>query len=167
VKTIRQGWREKSQKLLPSCFSFVIGLGLLDVGPSGCQKSFVAISPVAMVLPADKVFPAAQYYASLRPNAIVVKGEGSGMQPLYRSGTVLVVEAEPYGALREGMSVMFNGEDQTRVVHYLLRRNPEGWTTLGLNQGDIEDDRPMTDKNYIGVVTMAFTPEAPPKAPAP
>lgn len=167
MQSVRPTWRQKYQKLLPSCFSLVVGLGLVDIWPSGCKKSYVAMSPVAMVLPAAKVWSAAQYYASLRPKAFAVRGEGTGMEPLYRSGTVVVVEEQPYGMLREGMSVMFNDHDNTRVVHYLLKRNPTGWTTLGLNQDDLEDDFPMTEKNYIGVVTMAFTPEAPSKEQAP
>jgi hypothetical protein len=167
VKTIRQAWREKYQRLLPSCCSVVIGLALVDIWPSGCKKSYVAMSPIAMEVPADKVWSAAQYYASLRADEMVVKGEGTGMEPLYRPGTVMVIQTQPYGTLREGMSVMYNEEGGNRVVHFLLKRNPAGWTTLGLNQGDVEDDVAMTEKNYIGVVVMAFTPEAPAKKPAP
>lgn len=142
----------------PACFSLVAGLAAIDIWPSGCRSSFVALSPVAVVVPADRVWSAAQYYASLRPNAIVVKGDGDGMQPLYASGTVLVVEADDYRTLREGMSVMFRDPRGIRLVHFLLRRKQDGWATLGLNQGDQEDSGTLNRDNYLGTVIMAFSP---------
>jgi hypothetical protein len=168
VETNRKPWYRQFSKLLPSCFSLVVGLGAVDVWPSGCKKSFVALSPVAVLVQPDRVWSAAQYYASLRPNTTVVKGDGKGMLPLYAPGTVLVVEGANYNTLREGMSVMFRDDDQDgiRVVHFLLRRTPAGWATLGLNQGNQEDNEPLTEKNYLGVVIMAFSPETQPAATA-
>jgi hypothetical protein len=152
---------------LPSCFSLAVGLAAVDVWPSGCQKSYVSLSPAAVVVPAGQVWSAAQYYAKLRPNAVAIHGEGSGMLPLYSSGTALVVEGADYSTLKEGMTVMFRDERGIRLVHFLLKRTPEGWATLGLNEGSQEDSSPMTRSNYLGVVIMAFTPALPAPGPAP
>ena len=126
----------------------------------------MALSPVAVVVPADRVWSAAQYYASLRPHTVAVRGEGIGMLPLYAPSTVLIVESLPYSSLQEGMTAMFRQPDGLRVVHYLVRNGPKGWITLGLNQNDF-DREPMTPENYLGVVIMAFSPEKPaPAAPS-
>ena len=145
----------------PGCFSVALSLAALDVWPSGCQKSYVALSPVAVVVPADQVWSAAQYYAKLRPNAIAVKGEGDGMLQLYSTGTVLVVEGSEYSTLKEGMTVMYRDDRGMRVIHFLLKRTPDGWATMGLNQGYEPDAKPMTRANFLGVVIMAFTPAKP------
>jgi hypothetical protein len=153
-------WRAMCLKALPGGFAVMAGLAVGGALPNGCRRDYVALSPLAVVVPADKAWSAAQYYASLRPNTIAVKGEGEGMLPLYSPGTVLVVEGMDYGALREGMTVMFRDRDGFRVVHYLVREAPGGWLTLGLAQGDT-DREPMTRQNYLGVVIMAFSPDKP------
>jgi hypothetical protein len=151
----------------PVGFSLALSFAALDVWPSGCQKSYISLSPAAVVVPADQVWSAAQYYAKLRPNAIVVAGEGDGMTPLYSAGTVLVVEGVEYSTLKEGMTVMFRDERGIRVTHLLLKRTPDGWSTLGLNQGFEPDAHPMTRSNFLGVVIMAFTPAKPAVGPVP
>ena len=158
-------------KFLPSWFSFVAALTVSDAWPSACQKPYAALSPVAVLVPADKALSAAQYYASLRPNAVAVTGTGDGMMPLYSSGTVLVVDGVDYSTLRQGMTVMFRNQQGFRVTHFLVKFTPNGWVTFGLNQRDF-DSTPVTRQNYLGVVVMAFTPEAAPAslpdaAPAP
>jgi hypothetical protein len=132
--------------------------------PGGCSKddprlkSYVALSPVAVVLPADKLWAAANYYAGLRPNAVVLSGDGDGMMPLYSSGTLLVVEPIPFARLQEGMSAIYRDADGKLVAHYLVSLLADGWTTRGLNQPE-DDVNPMTPANYMGVIVMAFSPE--------
>jgi hypothetical protein len=148
-------------KLWPGCFSVIAALTVSDAWPSGCQKEYVALSPAAVVVPAGKAFAAAQYYASLRPNAMAVTGVGDGMMPLYSSGTVLVIDGVDYSTLHQGMTVMFRNHDGFRVTHFLVKLTPDGWVTFGLNQRDF-DPTPVTRQNYLGVVVMAFKPESPP-----
>ena len=126
--------------------------------PEGCTNGYVALSPVAVLLPPDQVRPAAQYYANLRPGAFVLTGEGNGMMPLYAAGTVIVIEPVPFDTLRAGMTVLFHSQYDGRVAHYLVRQAPGGWITVGVNQSR-NDDKPMTSDNYIGQVVMAFTPQ--------
>ncbi len=134
---------------------------------SGCSsedpaaKSYVALSPVAVVLPVDKLWDAANYYAILRPGAIVLSAGGTGMMPLYASGTLLVIEPIPYDQLKEGMTALYRDPAGNRLAHFLVGEMADGWTTRGLNEKK-EDVEPMTKANYIGVVVMAFAPEQPP-----
>ncbi len=137
--------------------------------PSGCsredpaQRVYVALSPLAVVLPRDKILAAAEYYASLRPNALVMRGDDVGMMPLYLPGTLLVVEPIPYATLKEGMTAVFRRADGLRVAHYLVRLQADGWTTRGLNVQKPDVD-PMTAANYLGVIVMAFAPAGTPRA---
>ncbi len=148
--------------------SLLLGfLGFLALGaggPSGCHKddkAYVALSPLAVVVPRDQLWHAAEFYASLRPNAQVMSGDGVGMVPLYAPGTLIVVEPADYKALKEGMTVVFTEPDGKRAARYLVRLDPDGWTTRGFNP-PTEDPSPVTPANYIGTVTMAFAPEQKP-----
>ncbi len=135
----------------------------------GCSRDdsraqvYIALSPVAVVLPVDKVRSAAEYYARLRPNSAVLDGYGAGMMPLYAPGTLVVVERIPYDQLKEGMTAVFIDGHGQRAAHFLVRLQIDGWTTRGLNQGR-EDPNPMIAQNYLGVIVMAFSPEGEPPA---
>jgi len=150
---------------------FILAFGTLFGGgwPDGCSKddprvkSYIALSPVAVVLPKEKLRQAAEYYARLRPNAVVLKGDGEGMMPLYAPGTLLVMEPISYDDLKEGMTAVYREPDGTRVAHYLVVLMPDGWTTRGLNEKS-DNLNPMTRDNYIGVIVMAFAPETPRKS---
>ncbi|HVW22159.1 MAG TPA: S24/S26 family peptidase [Opitutaceae bacterium] len=138
----------------------------LGAGPGSCtekdpRKAYVALSPLATVVPASEVRKAAEYYASLRPGAVVLNGEGDGMMPLYSSGTLIVVERLDFDALKEGMTVIYNDRKGRRVCHFLAAYGLQGWVTRGLNEPEY-DAEPLTRDNFVGVVTMAFTPQSPP-----
>lgn len=158
MRSIGRHFPPYTVKVIPVCSLVLIALLGGTVTPDGCTNSYVALSPVALLLPPDQVKSAAQYYAELRPGAFVLTGEGNGMMPLYSAGTVIVVDPVPYRTLQEGMTVLFLSPHDGRVAHYLVRESPGGWITVGVNQSR-DDDTPMTSDNYIGQVVMAFAPE--------
>lgn len=94
--------------------------------------------------------------ASTLPGAYVVRGRGHSMQPLYHSGTFLVVQPLPFEKLTRGMSVVFHSRDRY-VTHVLVARTKDGWRTTGLNNRR-HDYVPVNETNIRGVVVAAFTP---------
>jgi hypothetical protein len=81
------------------------------------------MSLVAVVVPLDRLRQAADYYANLRPNSVVLSGDGTGMVPLYASGTLLVVEPQDFKSLPERN---FGSEEDALVTHKIGKH----WTLL-------------------------------------
>lgn len=117
---------------------------------------YIAASPRPEVLPGGEAFGMARQLAAAHPGAFVVRGWGRSMQPLYPSGTVLVVRPMPFAALQRGMTVMFRNRSNHSVTHVLVARTPNGWRTAGLNNR--RDDYVCVNAgNITGVVIAAFT----------
>lgn len=78
------------------------------------------------------------------------------MQPLYPSGTLLVVQPQPFDTLRRGMTVMFRQGANRTITHVLVARTADGWRTSGLNNR--RDDYVCVNAgNIAGVVIAAYT----------
>jgi len=78
------------------------------------------------------------------------------MQPLYQSGTLLVVEPTPFEKLSRGMSVVFCSRNRL-IAHVLVAKTKDGWRTTGLNNPR-HDYVTVNSENIRGVVVAAFTP---------
>jgi hypothetical protein len=99
----------------------------------------------------------ARNIAAANPGAFVIRGQGESMQPLYPSGTLLVVLPLPYEQLRRGMTVMFRQDGTNRAIaHVLVAKTSNGWRTAGLkNRRD--DYVSVNPGNIAGAVIAAFT----------
>ncbi len=118
--------------------------------------NYVAGSPRPEYCSNNDAYRQARALAATMPGAFVMRGRGNSMLPLYRSGTLLVVQPVNYTELARGMSVVF--EDEQRVItHILVAKAGDGWRTTGLNNRR-HDFVPVNAGNLRGVVVAAFTP---------
>tara|TARA_R110002111_G_scaffold10545_1_gene33906 strand:+ start:279 stop:770 length:492 start_codon:yes stop_codon:yes gene_type:complete len=137
-----------------SCFA-----SPLLAGPT-IKATYIAgnyvISPAAQfAAPSTARLKAYQIAVSL-PGAYVVEGKGRSMQPLYQSGTLLVVQPTPFEKLSRGMSVVFQSRNRS-ITHVLVAKTKDGWRTTGLNNRR-HDYVTVNSENIRGVVVAAFTP---------
>ena len=116
---------------------------------------YIAASPRPEVMPGLEASRLARQLAAANPGAFVVRGLGKSMQPLYPSGTLLVVQPMPYAALQRGMTVVFRKGADHSVTHVLVARTAHGWRTAGLNNR-CDDFVNVHAGNITGVVIAAF-----------
>ncbi len=114
------------------------------------------LSPAAEFATASTARLKAHQAATLIPGAYVVEGRGRSMQPLYQSGTLLVVKPTAYEKLTRGMSVVFRSRNRS-ITHVLVAKTKDGWRTTGLNNRR-HDYVCVNSDNIRGVVVAAFTP---------
>lgn len=136
---------------------FLVSTGLAK---SNVKATYIAGNYVASPMP-ELASPSlartkAQQLAITTPGAYVVRGRGNSMQPLYTSGTLLVVKPTPFEELKRGMSVVFHSDDRS-ITHVLVAKTKDGWRTTGLNNRR-HDYVPVNATNIRGVVIAAFTP---------
>ena len=151
-------------RIYPS-FGTIGLLGLVLCGPLVSASSlkvhyvaghYVAASPRPETLPGGEASRMARQLVAAHPGAFVVRGLGRSMQPLYPSGTLLVVQPMPFAALQRGMTVMFRTGANHSVTHVLVARTSNGWRTAGLNNRR-DDYVCVNARNIAGVVIAAFT----------
>ena len=144
---------------------FVVVLAVLGalLSPEICAKQgdyvaghYVVGSPQPELRSSCDARLEAHQLAKSLPGAFVVRGLGKSMQPLYASGTFLVVQPQAYDQLARGMTVVFRNQTHS-ITHVLVAKTPDGWRTTGLNNRR-PDYLPVNNHNILGVVVAAFTP---------
>ena len=137
-----------------SCFASPLLAG------SKVKATYIAgnyvLSPAAQFAAPSTARLKAYQAATTIPGAYVVEGRGRSMQPLYQSGTLLVVQPMPFEKLTRGMSVVFRSRNRS-ITHVLVAKTKDGWRTTGLNNR-CHDYVPVNSENIRGVVVAAFTP---------
>ena len=134
---------------------------------SGCASEFLLVgdvrppatvlSPTPDVVAPRDAWRIAEAYVREHPGNEVVIGSGDSMLPLYRDGTVLVLQPSPVSTLRPSMTAVFFGDRGRPVAHVLIEKTARGWRAMGL--GNKECDLTLVrDDNLIGVVVRAYTP---------
>lgn len=118
--------------------------------------NYVEGSPVPTLCTADEARSQSRAMAAQTPGAFVLRGRGNSMLPLYRSGTLLVIQPVAFEKLSRGMSVVFQHEGRI-ITHVLVAKTGDGWRTTGLNNRR-QDYIAVNDRNIRGVVIAAFTP---------
>ncbi|MBI2517151.1 MAG: S24/S26 family peptidase [Opitutae bacterium] len=111
--------------------------------------------PVALAEPA--AWQQANEIAVRTPGAFVLVGTGGSMQPLYRPGTILVLQRIAYTRLECGQTVIYRNQARRAVAHVLVAKVRDGWRITGLNTS-WHDMEPVLPDNLIGVVIAAFQP---------
>lgn len=114
-------------------------------------------SPEAREVAPQDAWRFAERYAATRAGCEVVVGRGDSMLPLYRDGTVLVLERMEMADLQPGMTVVFIGDSGRPVAHTLVEKTVRGWRAAGLNNGH-RDETFVRSRNYVGTVVRAFSP---------
>jgi hypothetical protein len=134
--------------------------GLLLGGCSSVLKDenlelFAMNAPLPKLVPKGTELAAARQAASQAHGCLAVQGAGCSMEPVYLSGTAVVVRVGGFDKLRPGMPVIYQTRSGSSVAHMVVRRTDEGWVAVGLNNAG-EDLELVTSENLVGVITQAF-----------
>lgn len=90
------------------------------------------------------------------PGASAFWGVGSSMEPLFASGTAIVVAPINFKELKKGMTVVYISSRGRMVAHSLKGDLPKGWIAQGVGN-DEEDDDLVTRGNLVGVIVQAYS----------
>jgi signal peptidase I len=115
----------------------------------------VRTAPVPTLVQRGQEFAEAEREAAKNSRWFALMGAGASMEPLYPSGTAIVVREQSYRTLRAGMAVVFRNENNLYVAHMLVEELAAGWIATGLNNAK-PDDELVTAENFVGVVQAAY-----------
>lgn len=118
---------------------------------------FTGNSPRPEALAESEAWRRTERIASTTPDTFTLVGGGQSMQPLYPSGTILVLRAVDFAALRPGQTAVYRNRAQRPVAHVLVAKCRDGWRVRGLNNARHDSDAVVAD-NLIGIVIAAFVP---------
>jgi hypothetical protein len=129
----------------------------------GCNTStddenlalFASNAPLPSIVPAGTELSAAQKAALRQPGCFALAGEGASMEPVYMSGTAMVVRPGGFENLRKGTPVIYVNTKGVTVAHMLIEETPFGWVAQGLNNDRPDPDK-VTESNLVGVITQAY-----------
>ncbi len=141
--------------------ALTLAVGALGFG--GCTSlsvqrdldSIVAMAPTPVMVKEGQELRAAESAAQQIEGAKAFRGIGESMEPLYVSGTAIVVLPCEFNQLRAGMTVVYVGHTGRGVAHVLINEMPKGWIAQGVNNRQ-EDEDLVTPANLVGVVTQAY-----------
>ncbi len=114
-------------------------------------------SPRPLSLTTPQAWHEAADIAAHLSHAFVLVGDGESMQPLYPSGTILVLQPLPFAKLERGQTVLYRDRDNHLVAHVLVAKARDGWRITGLNNRT-HDMEPVQAGNLVGVVVAAYRP---------
>ncbi|MDB6127051.1 MAG: hypothetical protein JWM35_947 [Verrucomicrobia bacterium] len=117
--------------------------------------TIVQMAPAPVMVTKGQELRAAEAAAKNIAGAQAFLGAGDSMNPLYVSGTAIVVTLCKYSELRAGMSVVYVNHSGRGVAHVLVNEMPGGWIAQGVNNKD-EDSDLVTADNLVGVITQAY-----------
>jgi hypothetical protein len=118
-------------------------------------ETFVAKAPLPRFVARDQVLSTAEKEAAKHEGDFVLQGFGRSMEPVYASGTAVVVHPTAMHMLRKGMAVVYRNPRGKNVAHMLLERTERGWIAIGLNNAE-PDGTLVTEKNLVGIIKHAF-----------
>ncbi|MDB6167710.1 MAG: hypothetical protein JWM88_574 [Verrucomicrobia bacterium] len=118
-------------------------------------ETIVTMAPAPVMVAKGQELVAAEAAAKRIEGAQAFLGAGESMEPLYVSGTAIVVTACDYSQLRAGMSVVYVNHNGRGVAHVLVNEMPGGWIAQGVNNAK-EDGDLVTRANLVGVITQAY-----------
>ena len=145
-------------RVLPALALIVGALGF-----SGCSTltasrnldAVVALAPAPVLVNQGQELRAAEAAASHLAGAQAFIGAGESMEPIYASGTAIVVTPCDFAQLRPGMSVVYVNAEGRGVAHALVEATRSGWVAQGANNLAPDADL-VTARNFVGVITQAF-----------
>jgi hypothetical protein len=129
--------------------------GCTTYSPQGNMELFVRTAPVPSLVKPGKEFAAAEAHAAQDERSFALIGCGKSMEPMYGSGTAIVVHEQSFQSLRPGMPVVYRNRRGYYVAHMIVEPIRGGWLAIGLNNAK-PDDELVTKDNYVGVIQAAF-----------
>ncbi|MES2692176.1 MAG: hypothetical protein V4773_01800 [Verrucomicrobiota bacterium] len=117
--------------------------------------AIVKETPDITVVAAGSEMLRAEAAAAKIPGALVLRGLGQSMAPLFAERTALVIAPVSYQALCKGMTVVYTNSHGRRVAHALKGDLPHAWIAQGVGN-DTEDEDLVTAANLVGVVVGAY-----------
>jgi hypothetical protein len=144
--------------------AIVLGLAVGALFFSGCSSTLsvrsnldaiVALSPAPVLVKQGTELRTAEAAAAGTAGAQAFVGAGDSMQPIYASGTAIVVTPCDYAMLRPGLSVVYVNHNGRGVAHALVAKSGDGWIAQGVNNPDADADL-VTARNLVGVITQAY-----------
>lgn len=118
---------------------------------------FTGNSPRASVCADPEPWGDAIEVVARTPGSFILVGSGNSMNPLYPSGTVLVLSRVAYDSLQPGQTVVYRNQQHKTVAHVLITKARDGWRVRGVNNRT-HDMEPVVTTNLLGVVVAAFSP---------
>ena len=129
--------------------------GCTTYSPQGNMELLVRSAPVPSLVTPGKEFAAAKAHAAKAERSFALIGSGKSMEPMYASGTAIVVHEQSYHTLRPGMPVVYRNSRGHYVAHMIVEPMRGGWLAIGVNNAKPDDER-VTKDNYVGVIQAAF-----------
>lgn len=129
--------------------------GCTTYSPAGNMEMFVRTAPVPALVTPGKELAAAEAHASRDANSFALIGSGQSMEPMYVSGTAIVVHEQGYNTLRVGMPVVYRNSRGYYVAHMLVEEMRGGWLAIGVNNKE-PDEELVTRNNFVGVIQAAY-----------
>ncbi|MBC7367739.1 MAG: S24/S26 family peptidase [Undibacterium sp.] len=129
--------------------------GCTTYTPAGNMEMFVRTAPVPALVPHGKELAAAEAHAAKDANSFALVGSGKSMEPMYVSGTAIVVHEQAYTTLRTGMPVVYRNSRGFYVAHMLVEEMRDGWLAIGVNNAE-PDQELVTRNNFVGVIQAAY-----------
>jgi len=133
---------------------FLFG-GCTTYSPATNMELFVRTAPVPSLVQKGKELAAAEAHAAGDPRSFALIGSGKSMEPMYVSGTAIVVHEQGYNTLRVGMPVVYRNSRGYYVAHMLVEEMRGGWLAIGVNNAK-PDEELVTRDNFVGVIQAAY-----------
>jgi hypothetical protein len=131
------------------------GCSSLSVTAGRQLETIVALAPAPVLVARGQELRTADAAAAQTTGAQAFIGAGDSMQPIYASGTAIVVTPCDYTQLRPGLSVVYVNSDGRGVAHALVEATHDGWVVQGVNNPE-PDANLVTARNLVGVITQAY-----------
>lgn len=113
------------------------------------------ISPMPTLVASGQELVAAEQHAVRDSACFALSGAGRSMEPIYTSGTAIVVREQSYRMLRAGQVIVYRNGRGCFVAHILVKELNDGWIATGLNNAK-PDGELVTSGNFVGVVMAAY-----------
>ena len=150
-----------------ACVVFFCGLTALtgctslQAAPKVSMEAIARMSPPPTVVTPFQAVELANQYVAQHPGSDYAIGSGDSMRPLYQDRDVIILERPALDDLKVGQTVVFMSGSGVPVAHLVVRHTSRGWSTMGLNNCEVDPDT-LTESRYIGVVVKAYHPTGSP-----
>ncbi len=129
--------------------------GCVTHSPRTNLDLFVRTAPVPSLVPPGKELAAAEAHAANDECSFALLGSGASMEPIYVSGTAIVVRERSYHSLRPGTPVVYRNHRGLYVAHMIVEQRRGGWLAIGVNSSK-PDVELVTLDNFVGVIQAAY-----------